>query len=359
MARYAPMRKPREGYLKSQYGRRGQTFAALDLGTNNCRLLVARPTQNGFHVIDSFSKPVRLGEGLESGNELNQRAIERTLYALEICAKKMRRHGVSRFRSVATEACRRAKNAQKFLDDALERTGITIEVINRREEARLAVSGCRSLLNGPEPFAVVFDIGGGSTQVAWLSLDSQKDLLHGTISVPFGVVTLCEKYGSGSLHPKLYQQIIDEVGEKLAAFCACHKIAERCVAGQVQMIGTSGTVTTLAGIEKRLVYYDRKQVDGSTLTFAAIRKLCNDLCRMDISTRAKVPCIGKNRADLVIVGCAVLEAMCRRWPVGKLRVADRGIREGILRELMAEADREGHCGPLDKAGNKLRGIYGV
>lgn len=359
MARYAPMRKPREGYLKPQYGRKGQTFAALDLGTNSCRLLVARPNQNGFHVIDSFSKSVRLGEGLESGNEINEQAIKRTLCALEICAKKMRRHGVTRFRAVATEACRRAKNAQKFCDDVLERTGINIEVINRREEARLAVSGCRSLLNGPEPFAVLFDIGGGSTQVAWLSLDGQKDLLSGTISVPFGVVTLSEKYGSESLHPKIYQQIIDEVGEQLAAFCACHKIAERSVNGQVQMLGTSGTVTTLAGIEKKLKYYDRKQVDGSTLTFAAIRKLCNDLCRMDISTRSKVPCIGKDRADLVIVGCAVLEAICRRWPVGKLRVADRGIREGILRELMAEADREGHWSSLDKAGNKQRNSYGA
>ena len=359
MARYAPMRKPREGYLKPQYDRWGKTFAALDIGTNNCRLLVARPTQNGFHVIDSFSKPVRLGEGLESGNDLNERAIERTLCALEICAKKMRRHGVSHFRSVATEACRRAKNAQKFFDDVLERTGINIEVITRREEARLAVSGCRSLLNGPEPFAVLFDIGGGSTQVAWLSLDGQKDLLSGTISVPFGVVTLSEKYGSESLHPKIYQQIIDEVGEQLAAFCACHKIAERSVSGQVQMLGTSGTVTTLVGIEKKLKYYDRKQVDGSTLTFAAIRKLCNDLCRMDISTRSKVPCIGKDRAELVIVGCAVLEAICRRWPVGKLRVADRGIREGILRELMAEADREVHCSPIDKTGNKQQDIYGA
>ncbi len=352
MARYAPMRKPREGYLKLQDGRWGQTFAALDLGTNNCRLLVARPNKNGFHVIDSFSKPVRLGEGLGSGNELTEQAMKRTLCALEICEKKMRRHSVNRFRSVATEACRRATNAQKFFDDVLERTGINIEVITQREEARLAVSGCRALLNGPEPFAVVFDIGGGSTQVAWLSLDSQEDLPCETTSVPFGVVTLSEKYGAETLHPKLYQQIIDEVGEQLSAFCASHDISEHAIAGQVQMVGTSGTVTTLAGIEKNLKYYDRKRVDGATLTFAAIRKLCNDLRRMDISTRSKVPCIGKDRAELVIFGCAVLEAMCRRWPVGKLRVADRGIREGILRELMAGADREVHCGSLDKPGNK-------
>ena len=352
MARYAPMRKSREGYLKLQDGRWGQTFAALDLGTNNCRLLVARPTKNGFHVIDAFSKPVRLGEGLGSGNELTERAMKRTLCALEICEKKMRRHGVNRFRSVATEACRRAENAQKFFEDVLERTGIKIEVITQKEEARLAVSGCRSLLDGPEPFAVVFDIGGGSTQVAWLPLDGQKDLLCESISVPFGVVTLSEIYGSEILHPKKYQQIVDEVGEQLAAFCACHKIAERAVNGQVQMLGTSGTVTTLAGIQKKLKYYDRKQVDGTTLTFGAIRKIGNDLCRMDIGTRSKVPCIGKDRAELVIFGCAVLEAMCRRWPVGKLRVADRGIREGILREMMADANQEVYRGSLGKAGNK-------
>ena len=352
MARYAPMRKAGEGYLELDEGLWDQTFAALDLGTNNCRLLVARPKKNGFHVIDSFSKPVRLGEGLGSGNELTERAMERTLCALEICKKKMRRHGVNCFRSVATEACRRAKNAQNFFKVILERTGINIEIITQREEARLAVSGCRALLNGPESFAVVFDIGGGSTQVAWLSLDGQEDSLCGTISMPFGVVTLSEKYGSESLSPKIYQQIIDEVGGHLDAFCISHNILEHAVTGQVQMLGTSGTVTTLAGIEKKLEHYDRKQVDGSTLTFEAIGKLSNDLRRMDLSTRSKIPCIGKERAELVIVGCAVLEAMCRRWPVGKLTVADRGIREGILRELIAKAASEVQQGPMDTARNR-------
>lgn len=340
MAVYATRRRQREWQRKRRGGRWGHTFAALDLGTNNCRLLVARPQRDGFLVIDAFSRIVRLGEGLGSSDKLSDAAMDRTLAALDICAKKMRRDGVDRFRTVATEACRRAENAESFFAEVADRTGLEIEVITQAEEARLAFSGCRTLLDGPEPYAVVFDIGGGSTQVLWLSLSDCNDPVRDWISAPLGVVTLSERHGTESLSEAAYGRVIEEVDAYLADFCARHNIAERVAAGKVQMLGTSGTVTTLTGISKELDHYDRSKVDGAMLDFDAVRDISDRLRRMDVPGRAAVPCIGNDRADLVITGCAVLEAICRRWPVGQLRVADRGIREGILWELMAEADRE-------------------
>lgn len=340
MAVYATRRRRREWQRKRRGGRWGHTFAALDLGTNNCRLLVAKPQQDGFRVIDAFSRIVRLGEGLGSGDRLSDAAMDRTIAALNICAQKMKRDGVYRFRTVATEACRRAENADSFFARVSERTGLDIEVITQAEEARLAYSGCRPLLEGPEPYAVVFDIGGGSTQVLWLALNDTDSPVRDWISVPLGVVTLSERHGTGRLSTEAYRDVVGEVDSYLADFCARHSIAERVAAGEVQMLGTSGTVTTLTGIDRKLECYDRSKVDGAMLGFSAIFDISNKLRTMGVAERAAEPCIGHDRADLVIAGCAVLEAICKRWPVGGLRVADRGIREGILWELMAAADSE-------------------
>ena len=271
MAVYATRRRQRDWQRKRQGGRWGHTFAALDLGTNNCRLLVARPQRDGFRVIDAFSRIVRLGEGLGTGDSLSNEAMDRTIAALDICAKKMKKDGVDRFRFVGTEACRRAANADSFFAQVEDRTGLTIEVISQAEEARLAFSGCRSLLDGREPYAVVFDIGGGSTQVLWLSLSDSKDPVRDWISVPLGVVTLSERHGTASLSEAAYGRVMDEVDEYLADFCARHKIAERVAGGKVQMLGTSGTVTTLTGISKDLDFYDRSKVDGAVLEFEEVR----------------------------------------------------------------------------------------
>ena len=340
MAVYASRRRRRDWQRKRRGGRWGHTFAALDLGTNNCRLLVAKPEQDGFRVIDAFSRIVRLGEGLGSSDRLSDAAMDRTLVALNICAKKMKRDGVDRFRTVATEACRRAKNADSFFARVLKHTGLEIEVITQAEEARLAYSGCRSLLDGQEPYAVVFDIGGGSTQILWLDLNDEDSPVRGWASVPLGVVTLADRYGTGCLSAQAYGGIVREVDSYLEQFCVRHGIAERIDADSVQMLGTSGTLTTLVGIDRKLECYDRLKVDGAKLDFASILEINNKLRTMDVDERAAEPCIGLDRADFVIAGCAVLEAICRRWGVGQLRVADRGIREGILLDLMAQADLE-------------------
>jgi len=323
-------------------------YGALDLGTNNCRLLIAVPDTESaegaarsssgrpiFRVIDAFSRIVRLGEGLSQTGTLAEPAMARTIAALRVCASKLRRHRVAAARLVATEACRRAANCEQFLARVQNETGLVIETISCEDEARLALAGCAPLLVSGHPHALVFDIGGGSTELSWLEVgpDAQPGRIDVT-SIPLGVVTLGERYGGDHVSADTYARMVDEVSASLLPFERAHGIRALCLDDKVQMLGTSGTVTTLAGIHLDLARYDRSVVDGSYLSFDAVSRITQRLAALDYERRAQHPCIGRDRADLVLAGCAILEAICRQWPIGRLRVADRGIREGILCGLM-------------------------
>jgi exopolyphosphatase/guanosine-5'-triphosphate,3'-diphosphate pyrophosphatase len=323
-------------------GRNGSRpiLAAIDLGTNNCRLLVARPNGGGFRVVDAFSRIVRLGEGLAASGRLSEAAMDRAVAALKICADKMRRRGVTHARSVATEACRRADNCDEFIGRVQDETGIEIEIISSQEEAELAFNGCAPLLQGHVSRALVFDIGGGSTEIGWLAIgEGRATRLDGWVSVPLGVVNLTERYGGDCFALATYEAMVAEVAAHLRPFEAAHDIARHVREGAVQMLGTSGTVTTLAGVHLRLSRYDRSVVDGSYLDFGTIGAISRSLAGMSYAARADSPCIGPERADLVVAGCAILAAICAAWPVGHLRVADRGVREGILFRLLAASRR--------------------
>ncbi len=322
---------PHDGPVRSH-----DVLAALDLGTNNCRLLVARPQHHrrSFRVIDAFSRIVRLGEGMGRTGYLSDDAITRTLDALRVCSSKMRRRRVTRFRAVATEACRRATNRGVFLDRVEEETGIELEIISTAEEAGLAMAGCGSLLNPEVPGALVFDIGGGSTELAWSRGESDA-APTAVASIPIGVVTLAEKYGGDRYADGIYDSMVDEVATALAPYEAEHGIQREAEAGRLQVIGTSGTVTTLAGVHLDLPRYVRDRVDGVFLEVDNTLEIGRWLASLDYEARAAHPCIGRDRADLVVAGCAILEAICRQWPVPTMRVADRGVREGILFGLMA------------------------
>jgi len=310
-------------------------LAALDLGTNNCRLLIARPQGEAFRVIDAFSRIVRLGQGITSTGILSREAMDRTIDALRVCATKMHRREVTLSRIVATEACRRASNCDAFIDRVKRDTGLDLEIITNREEAELALAGCVPLFDPAVPNAIVFDIGGGSTELAWLRRgEDGRRLSLDVMSMPVGVVTLTEKYGGDRFDAPTYHAMVAECAERLAAFDATHGIGARISAGEVQMLGTSGTVTTLAGLRLDLRRYVRDRVDGTFLGFDDVQRLAHDLACMDFKDRAAHPCIGHERADLVVAGCAILEAICEKWPVGQLRVADRGVREGILFGLL-------------------------
>lgn len=312
-------------------GREQRVFAALDLGTNNCRLLIAHPTRHGFRVIDGFSRIVRLGEGVSEAGALSDAAIERTVDALKICSKKMNRHRVSVSRCVATQAARSAGNRDYFVQRVKQETGIELEVISPREEAELTLTGCFSLLDTAHDYALMFDVGGGSAEFVWARIlpDGGADVL-GWTSLPCGVVTLIEQHGGNDFSPDEYQSLVADITGMLSDFDAEHGISQQINAGTVQMVGTAGTVTTIAGVDMHLPRYNRSMVDGAWLSFEAVARISGELSVQKYDQRAAHPCIGHNRAELVVAGCAVLEAVCRLWPAGRLRVADRGVREGIL-----------------------------
>jgi exopolyphosphatase / guanosine-5'-triphosphate,3'-diphosphate pyrophosphatase len=344
VAALRPERAAPEGFLQARAAPAladgfARQFAALDLGTNNCRLLVARPVGGGFRVVDAFSRIVRLGEGLAATGALSDAAMTRTLDALRVCAAKIAARKVSAGRYVATEACRRAANCEAFLTRVRDEVGLEIEIISSREEARLVVAGCAPLLHPRIPNAIVFDIGGGSTEIVWLRLvrgpdGRRRPHILGAVSLPFGVVTLTDRFGGAEVSPATYRLMIAEAAAALVSFERNHRILRHVRDGRVQMLGSSGTVTTLAGIHLALPRYIRASVDGSMLTFEQIAAVSAHLAGLDFDGRAANPCIGRERADLVLSGCAVLDAICATWPVGRLRVADRGVREGILLDLM-------------------------
>jgi len=319
--------------------RGGATYAALDLGTNNCRLLVARPSGNGFRVVDAFSRIVRLGEGVSSSGRLSEAAIARAIAALAICRNKMKNTGVTRARLIATEACRAAENGAQFLARVADELGLLLEVIDRETEAQLAATGCTPLLDPQADGAILFDIGGGSSELVRLARSQGArggpplPQIRGWISVPHGVVTLAERYGGINVTRESYETMVSEVARLIAPFVREH-------GGQptrsIHMLGTSGTVTTIAGVHLNLKRYDRNRVDGCWMNTQQITAVIERLLDMSYEDRVASPCIGTERADLVLAGCAILEAIRRAFPCPRLRVADRGLREGMLVQMMRE-----------------------
>ncbi|WP_374730187.1 Ppx/GppA phosphatase family protein [Stappia sp.] len=318
-------------------------YAALDLGTNNCRLLVARPEPRGFRVIDAYSKIVRLGEGLGHGNRLGEAAMERAIAALVCCRDKMRDRGVARARLIATEACRTAENGPEFLARVHAETGLSLEIASRETEARLAVAGCASLVDPQAKGVVLFDIGGGSSEIVWLDLRNRcgargvalTRFIRAWISLPVGVVNLAERHGGRHVCANAFEAMVQDARQHLEAFALGRELSEAICDGEVHMLGTSGTVTTLAGVHFGLKRYDRRRVDGAWMDTEDVSAMIGRLRAMSYEERVVNPCIGADRADLVLAGCAILEAIRRRWPCQRLRVADRGLREGILMELMS------------------------
>ena len=311
------------------------TYGAIDLGTNNCRLLIARPSEGGFTVIDAFSRIVRLGEGLSRSGELSGDAMDRAVGALSICAEKLKRRNVSLSRSVATEACRRAKNGREFVDRVRTETGIVLDIIDPAEEARLAVLGCHKLLEPGDGPALIFDIGGGSTELVLVDQEQGTPRIRAWWSAPWGVVSLTESEGREALEGpdriKAYERMRERARRAFANFATMLPETRE----GIRLLGTSGTVTTLASVHLALPSYDRRAVDGLHVPIEAMQKISSMIASMDYEERSSLPCIGNERADLVVAGCAILEAIMEIWPAKNLGVADRGIREGILRSLMA------------------------
>ena len=324
-------------------------YAALDLGTNNCRLLIAKPAVGGFQVLDAFSRTVGLGEQITTTGELSQSSMDKAVSALKVCASKIEKNGVTHTRAIATEACRLASNGPAFVNRVKRETGIEFDIISAGEEAALAAAGCAALADPACESALVFDIGGGSTELVWLDLcdrceiTGQPEIVSWT-SLPCGVVTLTDKFEltSGAFDQKpigleLYNDMVEYVKARLRDLGAYEQFSGRPTDRDAHLLGTSGTVTTLAGMALGLKKYDRNKVDGTWLHLDLVEQVSHRIALMSRRARSRHPCIGKGRAEFIVAGCAILEAVRDVWPSERLRVADRGLREGILIRLMAEA----------------------
>jgi exopolyphosphatase / guanosine-5'-triphosphate,3'-diphosphate pyrophosphatase len=328
---------PYQGPAANNGRRRDATYAALDLGTNNCRLLVARPTTDSFRVVDAFSRIIRLGEGLSKSGRLSEAAIGRAIEALAICRDKMRNRMVTRARLIATEACRAAENGADFRARVAEEVGLELEIVDRETEASLAASGCSPLLDPQAQGVILFDIGGGSSELVRLGPSRPSNYgpphpdILGWMSIPIGVVNLAERHGGHAVTRDIYEEMISEVREYVGRFAREHPMPEL---GDVHLLGTSGTVTTIAGVHLELKRYERRYIDGCWMADEQISSVVDRLLLMSYEERVASPCIGSERADLVLAGCAILDAIRRAFPCQRVRVADRGLREGMLVQMM-------------------------
>ena len=350
------MREHAEPVLSGHIGAGHTAFAALDLGSNNCRMMVAIPAGRGFRVIDSYSRLVRLGEGLQHSGALSDAAMDRTIGALHACATRLSRRHLRGVRAVATEACRRAANGGLFLERVRDETGLAIDVISAREEAELALESCAALLHTriagearPPVRGLLFDIGGGSTEIAWVRLSGEagrrdggaRQKLIGYQSLPLGVITMAELFGARMFEPGGYEDMVEHVEARLAGFEDVHCIGREIRQGGVRLVGTSGTITTVASVAMRLQHYRRALVDGVSLSREQAHETIAALRRAGRGGLALHGCVGPERAGFVLPGCAIFEAIHRLWPTPSVTVADRGLRDGMLLRMMRDGRRAG------------------
>ncbi|WP_182356769.1 Ppx/GppA phosphatase family protein [Komagataeibacter europaeus] len=325
---------------------RAPLYAAIDLGTHNCRLLIARAGEQGLRVIDSFSRAVRLGEGLHHSGQLAEAAMERTINALRTCVARMGLYDLHSHRAIATEACRRAGNGMDFIARVLHETGLDISVISAREEAELALAACNSLLQSHHRATgrgLLFDIGGGSTEIAWARIDraAGRHDLSGYVSLPTGIMTVGERHGADIFTDRGYRTVVSEISDMLRGFDDVHCITREIARDNVMLLGTSGTVTTLASLAQGQDRYERAGIDGSTLSVPHALALVDSLRRSGMDGLARNPLIGTERARYIMPGCAIFEAIATTWPMAEVTVADRGLRDGLLLRMIGDRRRRG------------------
>ncbi|BAK83065.1 Ppx/GppA phosphatase family protein [Komagataeibacter medellinensis] len=350
-ARHQQETLPSFAPVTNRHRARVPLYAAIDLGTHNCRLLVARAGESGLRVIDSFSRAVRLGEGLHHSGKLAEAAMERTITALRACVARMGLYELHSHRAIATEACRRAANGMDFIARVMHETGLNISVISAREEAELALAACNSLLHGHGGTTgrdLLFDIGGGSTEIAWARIDrnARRHDLSGYVSLPVGIMTLGERYGSNIFTDAGYHTAVEEIGSVLRGFDDVHCITREIARGNVMLLGTSGTVTTLASLAQGQGRYERAGIDGSSLSIPQALDMIGNLRRGGMAGLVRNPVIGPDRARYLLPGCAIFEAIATTWPMANVTVADRGLRDGLLLRMIGDRRQHGGLAPL-------------
>ncbi|HHI89093.1 MAG TPA: Ppx/GppA family phosphatase [Hellea balneolensis] len=331
-------------YRRRRRRARPQYYGAVDLGTNNCRLLIARSQKDGFRIVDSFSRVVRLGAGLASTGRLSEQSQDAAVEAIGICAQKMKDKGVRRWRCIATQACRAAENGEAFLARVKQETGLSFETISPRVEARLSVMGCLNIIDTSKDVVLVVDIGGGSTELSWVDARKMRETppeqhlrrppIAAWASLPVGVVNLSEMHPETPGDPDWFEKMKARVREEIVRQNRDTQFTKVFQAGRGHIIGTSGTVTSLASVLMGLTHYQRHKIDGIWVDGQAMMETSRQLGEMSLAERQMLPCIGEDRATMILAGCAILEVIYELWPSKTIRVADRGLREGMLMGLM-------------------------
>lgn len=361
----------RRSRSRSKTGR-PNVYGAVDLGTNNCRLLVAKANANGFQVIDSYSRVVRLGAGLSSTGMLSQKSMDAAAEAIAVCASKMKHKRVRRWRCIATQACRQAGNGEEFMRRVKQETGLSFEIISPRVESRLAVMGCVGLSDLDKDVVLVVDIGGGSSELSWVDVRKLRDPqearrihrppISAWASLPVGVVTLSELVPDKGNSPEAllarFEEMKDNV-RRLINEAGCQtRFTNAFREGRGHIIGTSGTITSLASVLLGLSYYQRDKVDGIWLDTADVVNISRRMALSPLEARAAEPCIGTDRAALLVAGCAIMDVLCDMWPSERIRVADRGLREGMLIGLMDQSRRSPKPGekPVQSGVNETQAL---
>lgn len=298
--------------------------ATIDLGSNTVRLLVADVEGPGrWRVVAEHQTVTRLGEGLAATGALGEVPMARTLAVVRDYVARGAALGATETRIVATSAVREAANGSVFAAAVERATGWRVRVVSGEDEARLTLLGVR---HGVGPLAgpvVVFDIGGGSTE--YILADGEQ--VRATASLRLGVVPLAERYPFPErVDRSRYAALLREVMRQLARELPAEILSAR----PAHLVGTAGTVTTLAALDLGLPRYDAGRVQGHRLSRAAIERLGARLGSLTVGERAALPCLEPGRADLIVPGVAIVMATLDCLGVDGLTVSDSGLREGIL-----------------------------
>jgi exopolyphosphatase/guanosine-5'-triphosphate,3'-diphosphate pyrophosphatase len=315
-------------------------------------------------VIDSFAKIISLGEGIKQTGVLSEEAIERTIVALRACKKKLDSHRIYKMRAVATEACRQASNTKSLIERVNSEIGVDLEVISPQEEARLVLKGCSGVISDEKNYGILMDIGGGSTEVVWLKIN--KGMTRPTISVidsislPFGVVTISDTYTHSKNNQEIYTVLRKNILSTIDTFMKKNNIRTNFSKGDVQVITSSGTTTTLGSLTLGLSTYDRSSVDGKDFSSKKIVEVGEELLSRYLSSTPTTVKLGKeknfitnkffdhvldksseefkifayNRMGLLAAGVVIINSILESIGDCLVRIADRGVREGILYDLM-------------------------
>ena len=304
------------------------SLAAIDLGTNSCRLMIT--SQKGF-VIYRRTATTKLGEGLHAAGKFTDEAIERGLKCLAEYADIMRDYGVAEYKAIATASCRMAENGADFVKAVEELCGLKLDIVSPEEEALLNVKGARLNADKNAEYVMVYDLGGGSTEIT-LATNSETPKIIYTISVPWGARNATEAYGLLEYDEEKAAKLRAEVQKYTADFLQhseFEKYRDKC-----ECIATSSTPLRLVSMARGLGSYNRYNVDGVAENVAELDKQIAKIQKMDFVHAAENPYIGENRAMIFQAACVIFKTIYDDLQIKVLTASLKGAQEAMINDLV-------------------------